>query len=115
FPPPSRHVALAGARARCIDRRPQFIPQSFEPERFCVDRGLVVGGIATWRSLSAVGDIGRAGLGKDSPKVAHSEEMRRLVDRAVIDDTLRSPEALTMALLGLMRAFVPAASPRPAW
>jgi hypothetical protein len=35
-------------------------------------------------------------------KVAHSEEMRGLVDRAVIDDRLRSPEALTMALLGLM-------------
>ena len=35
-------------------------------------------------------------------KVAHSEEMRGLVDRAVIDEQLRSPAALTMALLGLM-------------
>jgi hypothetical protein len=35
-------------------------------------------------------------------KVAHSEEMRGLVDRAVIDEQMRSPEALTMALLGLM-------------
>jgi hypothetical protein len=34
-------------------------------------------------------------------KVAHSEEMRGLVDRAVIDE-MRSPKALTMALLGLM-------------
>jgi hypothetical protein len=35
-------------------------------------------------------------------KIAHSEEMRGLVDREVIDQQLRSPEALTMALLGLM-------------
>jgi hypothetical protein len=35
-------------------------------------------------------------------KIAHSEEMRGLVDRAVIDEQFRSPEALTMALLGLM-------------
>jgi hypothetical protein len=34
-------------------------------------------------------------------KIAHSEEMRGLVDRAVIDE-MRSPNALTMALLGLM-------------
>src|SRR5262245_20000249 len=32
-----------------------------------VDRGMVAGGIATRRSLSVVGDIGRAGLGKDRP------------------------------------------------
>ena len=35
-------------------------------------------------------------------KIAHSEEMRGLVDRAVIDEQLRSPHALTLALLGLM-------------
>jgi hypothetical protein len=35
-------------------------------------------------------------------KVAHSEEMRGLVDRVVIDEQMRSPGALTMALLGLM-------------
>ena len=35
-------------------------------------------------------------------KVAHSEEMRGLVDRAVIEESMRSPQALTMALLGLM-------------
>jgi hypothetical protein len=35
-------------------------------------------------------------------KIAHSEEMRGLVDRAVIDEQMRSPDALTMALLGLM-------------
>jgi hypothetical protein len=35
-------------------------------------------------------------------KIAHSEEMRGLVDRAVIDEQLRSPQALTLALLGLM-------------
>jgi hypothetical protein len=35
-------------------------------------------------------------------KIAHSEEMRGLVDRAVIDERMRSPDALTMALLGLM-------------
>ena len=35
-------------------------------------------------------------------KIAHSEGMCGLVDREVIDKQLRSPEALTMALLGLM-------------
>jgi hypothetical protein len=35
-------------------------------------------------------------------KIAHSEEMRGLVDREVIDQQMRSPHALTMALLGLM-------------
>src|SRR6516165_7655414 len=67
LPPPGWDVAAAGAAARGVDRSPQFFPQSFEPERLCVDRGLVAGGIATRRSLSAVGDIGRARLGKDSP------------------------------------------------
>jgi hypothetical protein len=35
-------------------------------------------------------------------KIAHSEEMRGLVDREVIDHQMRSPHALTMALLGRM-------------
>jgi Histidine kinase-, DNA gyrase B-, and HSP90-like ATPase len=35
-------------------------------------------------------------------KIAHSEGMCGLVDREVIDKQLRSPEALTMALLGLI-------------
>jgi hypothetical protein len=35
-------------------------------------------------------------------KIAHSEEMRGLVDREVIDLQMRSPHAVTMAMLGLM-------------
>lgn len=45
--------------------------------------------------IKAYGEIAAA-------KIAHSEHLRGLVPSDMIDDTMRSDEALTMALLGLM-------------
>ena len=61
----SWYVAAAGTGARRINRSAAVVPQSFEPERLCVDRRMAPGRLAIRRSLSAARNIRRAGLGKD--------------------------------------------------
>jgi hypothetical protein len=88
---------LADPRARKRERRTDLaVKQAFyrlaDEKRETI---LVACSKGDWRAAFSRDDL-------IATHVAHSEEMRGLVDREVIDKQLRSPEALTMALLGLM-------------
>ena len=67
LPPAGRHAAASAAGAGRVDRGTCAVLESSQPRRLRARRRLAVGGAASRRSLSAPGDIGRAGLGEDRP------------------------------------------------